>query len=161
MWWTSEGERVLRGAEWELFREGIGRVWDLIEDEIRDDDSSGWGVPVFDDLLPGQKLALLALVGEALGQEGIACPDLTSQVDSVIAFIYNDLRAAIETEVGLEGDGAEDEVRFFWRRLVLRACREVPEEWDEPLAGNDLRRCRRMGNHHRLFCPARPVGLRL
>jgi hypothetical protein len=31
MWWTSAGERVLRGAEWDLFREGLSCLWDEVE----------------------------------------------------------------------------------------------------------------------------------
>ena len=31
MWWTSEGERVLTGAEWELFRLGLSTLWDDVE----------------------------------------------------------------------------------------------------------------------------------
>ncbi len=63
MWWTSEGERVLRGAEWELFREGLAGVWDQIEDSKGDEeDSFAYGIPAFDNLQTNQKLALLALV---------------------------------------------------------------------------------------------------
>jgi hypothetical protein len=32
MWWTPLGERVLRGAEWELFRDGLSMVRDLVEE---------------------------------------------------------------------------------------------------------------------------------
>jgi hypothetical protein len=31
MWWTAEGERVLRGAEWAMRREGIAFLWDDVE----------------------------------------------------------------------------------------------------------------------------------
>jgi hypothetical protein len=133
MWWTSAGERVLHGAEWELVREGLTQVWDFVEDEFRHDTPSVSGVAVFDDLLPSQKLAMLALVGEALREERIPCPELTAHVEATIAVIFDNIRTSIETEIGLEGDGAEQEVQFFWRRLVMRACREVDETWEEPL----------------------------
>jgi len=29
MWWCPEGERVLRGAEWDLFRVGLSTLWDV------------------------------------------------------------------------------------------------------------------------------------
>ena len=31
MWWTTEGERVLQGTEWAVFRLGISCLWDEIE----------------------------------------------------------------------------------------------------------------------------------
>jgi hypothetical protein len=131
MWWTPEGERVLRGAEWELFREGLSRVWEFVEDEISGDDLSSWGVAVLDDLLPNQKLALLALVGEALRQKNVPCPQLTAPIEAIIAVIFDNIRASMEMEIALEGDRAEKEAQFFWRRLILHTCSEVDEPWGE------------------------------
>src|SRR5438309_8305884 len=34
MWRTSRGERVLKGAEWDLFREGLIELWDTVEDDF-------------------------------------------------------------------------------------------------------------------------------
>ena len=31
MWWTTEGERVLQGAEWAVFGLGVSSLWDEIE----------------------------------------------------------------------------------------------------------------------------------
>jgi len=132
MWWTSEGERVLHGAEWELFREGLKQAWEVVEEEIRDRTPYSWLVPVLDDLLPNQKLAMLAGVGEALREESVPCPELTATAEAIIAVVFDQIRASVEIEVDLQGDGA-DEALFFWRRLVLRGCREVDERWEEPL----------------------------
>src|SRR4051812_19460645 len=38
MWWTPLGERVLRGAAWELFRDGLSTVRDLVEESKSSDD---------------------------------------------------------------------------------------------------------------------------
>jgi hypothetical protein len=35
MWWTAEGERILSGAEWALFREGLSCLWDDVEGSER------------------------------------------------------------------------------------------------------------------------------
>jgi hypothetical protein len=42
----------MKGAEWELFREGLSALWDWVEASF--------------DLQPSQKLAMLALVGQAM-----------------------------------------------------------------------------------------------
>jgi hypothetical protein len=132
MWWTSEGERVLRGAEWELFREGLAGVWDQIEDSKEDDeDSFTYGIPAFDNLQTNQKLALLALVGKALHDEAIPMPNLTAHAEATVATIFKYVRQSVEIEIGL--DEGDDPDATFWRQLVLAACREVEENWEKPL----------------------------
>ena len=73
MWWTSEGERVLQGAEAALFRASLGTLVDLVQD----DDEGLWqfNAPPFDNLQPNQKLAVLAQVGMALllGSKATSC----------------------------------------------------------------------------------------
>ena len=133
MWWTSEGERVLHGAEWELFRQGALLVWESIEDEMNASSSSSWGIAVLDDLLPSQKLATLALVSEALREEGIPCPEHTAHLEAMIAVVFENVRASVEMEIGLEGDDAQQALQTFWRRLLLRVWNEVDEPTDEPL----------------------------
>ncbi len=56
MWRTPLGERVLRGAEWNLFREGLLFLGDFVEDSSHDPDICFTGVGVFDRLEPAQKL---------------------------------------------------------------------------------------------------------
>ena len=50
MWWTPLGERVLRGAEWELFRDGLAMVRDLVVEAKASDDPeiASVGVGAFD-----------------------------------------------------------------------------------------------------------------
>jgi hypothetical protein len=88
MWWTEYGERVLRGAEWELFRRGLGRLWDWIDDGEDPPSNCDSGVEAFDRLQMNQKLALLALVGVALREEAAPCPDLTVNTESTVAAVY-------------------------------------------------------------------------
>src|SRR5262249_46344949 len=60
MWRMNSGDRVLSDAEWNLFRVGLGDLWDSIEDDcVEDGGLSQTGVRVFDSLQPEQKIALL------------------------------------------------------------------------------------------------------
>ncbi len=66
MWSTSVGDRILRGAESELFRHGLCALWDDIENAGDAPELCETGVAVFDRLQPASKLAMIALVGRAL-----------------------------------------------------------------------------------------------
>ena len=50
MWWCPEGQRVLRGAEWDLFRVGLSTLWDDIESSGDDEDPGTTGIKAFDNL---------------------------------------------------------------------------------------------------------------
>src|SRR4051794_33363210 len=139
MWWTPVGERVLRGAEWELFRDGLSMVRDLVEEsKPTDDPEIGLvGVGAFDQLQPNQKLALLALVGKALKDEGEPMPELTAHTESAVAAVYAHILAMIVMEIESPpesgkvdgGDDPEDiEDAFAWRRLALAAYLEADGE---------------------------------
>ena len=73
MWWTSDGERILKGAEAALFREALGVLVDYV---CQDEDGTIWqfGVAPFDSLQHGQKLAVLTQVGCALLRDDEAPP---------------------------------------------------------------------------------------
>ena len=75
MWWTSAGERVLTGAEWDIFREGLSTLWDEVEMSEDEDPTGTTGIPVFDGLSKAERLALLALVAKGLCDETEPCPD--------------------------------------------------------------------------------------
>src|SRR3954462_4293036 len=130
MWWTPLGERVLRGAEWELFRDGLSMVRDLVEEAKSADDPKigSVGVEAFDQLQPDQKLALLARVGKALKDEGEPMPELTAHTEATVAAVYAHVLAMIVMEIesppGSEKvDGWDDpediDDAFAWRRLAL------------------------------------------
>src|SRR3954469_2983562 len=139
MWWTLLGERVLRGEEWELFRDGLAMVCDLVEEAKSSDDpeSGSVGVEAFDQLQPNQKLALLALVGQALKDEGEPMPELTAHTEATVAAVYAHILAMIVMEIesppesgtvdGWDDPGDIDDA-FAWRRLALAAYLEADGE---------------------------------
>jgi hypothetical protein len=136
MWWTPLGERVLRGAEWELFRDGLSMLCDLVEESKSSDDPEigSVGVEAFDQLQPNQKLALLAWVGRALKDEGEPMPELTAHTEATVAAVYAHVLSMIVMEIesppGSEQvDGWDDpediDDAFAWRRLALAAYLEA------------------------------------
>ncbi len=133
MWRTSEGERVLGGAEWDLFREGLAGIWDDIDHSLENEDSFCCGITAFDHLQRNQKLALLALVGKALRDETVPMPALTAHTEGTVAAVFEYIRQSIETEIGLHQEPRNSPDATFWRDLVLAAYREVEEDWEEPL----------------------------
>jgi hypothetical protein len=135
MWWTPLGERVLRGAEWELFRDDLAMVCDLVEEAKASDDPEigSVGVEAFHQLHPDQKLALLALVGEALKDEGQPMPELTAHTEATVAAVCAHILSMIV--LGIESPPESEEVdewydpediddAFAWRRLALTAYLE-------------------------------------
>ncbi len=127
MWWTPEGERVLRGAEWELFRAGLDMTWDMVEQSMDDPDFCS-GVEAFDRLQPNQKLALLALVGKALKNEGEPRPKLTAHTEATVAAIFRQIADQVVIEIDMAAEPEPDEDVMFWRRLALAAYRETEEQ---------------------------------
>jgi hypothetical protein len=92
MWWTSEGERVLKGAEWDLFRLGLSTLWGDVEMTEDDEDPGTTGVEVFDNLRKVERLPLLAQVARGLHDVCEACPDLTGLSEGTIAAVFAQLR---------------------------------------------------------------------
>jgi hypothetical protein len=137
MWRTSLGERVLRGPEWDLFREGLSSLWDLVEDSD-DDDSFDAGVKAFDRLRKRQKRALLALVGGALKDERTPRPELTCPLEGTVAAVFRRVRDEVELEIdaAAEGESWNDDPEF-WRRLVRAACASTALEDDEDACPDD------------------------
>jgi hypothetical protein len=119
MWWTSDGARILHGAEAALFREGLGTVVDM----VRDDNEGFWrfNVPPFDDLQPNQKLALIARIGTALLREDEPMPKLTAILEATVAAVYEAIRILVEMEINQPPKWRHSP---SWRELVLAACME-------------------------------------
>ena len=128
MWWTPSGERALRGAEWELFREALHHSWDWVEESMNDPDLFNTGVNAFDNLQPSQRLALLALVGSALKNNTEPHPELTAHNEATVAAIFSHItnQVVIEIEAASEPGASEDPT--FWRSLVLAAHQEAAEQ---------------------------------
>jgi hypothetical protein len=133
MWRTSKGDRVLQGAEWELFRTALSEVWDLIEDSFDDGELFSSGVDAFDTLQPGQKLALLAIVGKALSDQSVPTPAHTAHNEATIAAVFQHVRQSVLVEIETQDEPESADHATYWRGLVLAACREISDEWDHPL----------------------------
>jgi hypothetical protein len=131
MWRTPHGERVLQGAEWELFREGLDTLWDWVESSAADPDIANTGTKAFDRLQIGQKLALLASVGTALSDEGVPPLELTVNTESAVAAVFRQIANEVELEIDQSRDSEwlsnldTPEEATHWRRLVLAAYREA------------------------------------
>src|SRR4051812_14309156 len=99
MWRMSGGNRVFREAEWALFRVGLEALWDYIEDDNAGEVGlSETEVAVFDVLQPGQKLALLADVAQALRDPAIPTPRHTAANEGAVAAVYTTVRLLLEQE---------------------------------------------------------------
>jgi hypothetical protein len=127
MWWTPRGERVLRGAEWDLFREGLDGTWSSGEESMDEPEDFSSGVEAFDRLQPNQKLALLALVGNALKDEAARRPELTAHTEGTVAAIFHHIVDQVVFEIEMARELGVDEEGTFWRQLVLAAYRETEE----------------------------------
>ena len=138
MWRTPIGERTLRGCEWELFREGLGLLKDLVERWLDDPDSSTSGVDAFDRLQPASRLAMLAIVGKALHDEAEPCPELTAVTEGTFASVYVTIGDWIEVEIDTaRDDPLPEDDEFGLRKLVLDTFREVTPEWEGSLPAPD------------------------
>src|SRR5262249_15973580 len=104
MWWTSEGECVLNGAEWDLFRLGLSPLGD--DGEMPDDyeEPGTAGIAVFDNLRKPERLARLAQLARGLHDEGEPCPDLTALSEGTVAAVFAQLRYLIDIEIDDEAE---------------------------------------------------------
>jgi hypothetical protein len=134
MWWTPDGERVLRGREAALFREALG----VLTDFVRDDDKGDlcqFRISAFDSLQRSQKLVVLAEVGAALLREEEPAPTLTAVREATVAMVYELVRDMVQLEID---DPQATGGRPTWRELVLGACRERRIE-DDSLPSPDCK----------------------
>jgi hypothetical protein len=131
MWRTPLGERVLRGAEWNLFRKGLSTLWDFVEDSSFDPDICFTEVGVFDRLEPAQKLGMLALVGTSLHDTDVPCPELSALSEGTFAAVYSAIRLLIETEDD-EGVSCQSDEAPSVRELVLLAARKTRSSVELP-----------------------------
>jgi hypothetical protein len=139
MWRTPDGNRALTETEWGLFRVGLERLWDYIEDDSDEDAGlSETGVRVFDVLQPEQKLALLAEVAQALRDPAIPMPHHTAANEGAVAAIFAVIRQGLEEELAFSDveETASTEVRS--RLLAAAADSEEPPEDLPGLADTDV-----------------------
>lgn len=120
MWWTSAGERVLSGAEWDLFREGLSCLWDDVEASEEEDGPGTTGIAVFDGLAKAERLALLATVAKGLTDNDAPCPDLTALTEGAVAAIFAHILYMIEVEIEIQEEGVESRTFGGSRSRPLR-----------------------------------------
>ena len=138
MWWTPDGERILKGAEAQLFREALAMVVDMVRDD--NEGLSDFAAPPFDKLQPNQKLALLAYVGSALLREDQPMPNLTAAEEATVGAVFEMIRTMVELDIERP---PEDRTSPTCRELVLAACQErgidnLPDDDSEDLGEWDM-----------------------
>jgi hypothetical protein len=128
MWNTSLGDRVLTGAEWELFRTVVSTLWDDIESQEDDEEPGTTGVNLFDHLPRPDRLALLAQVATGLHDRAKPYPDLTALNEATVAAVFAQIRylVAIEIDAQRSGFGPFSRNRNGRpREMVLATAREI------------------------------------
>jgi hypothetical protein len=130
MWWTANGERVLEGAEARVFAEALLALVD--EAYVGHFDDYDLGVNAFDKLTYGQKVAVLAIVGNGLLRRDVPRVDLTADLEGAIAAVFEHLKNMITIEIDMPELGTN------WRDLVVAARREAEGEEIPPPTCNDL-----------------------
>jgi hypothetical protein len=126
MWRTEIGDRVLRGAEWELFRQALHTLWHEVN-ELGEPGEWDWEVSVFVELQRNQKYWLLAAVAEAMSDESVPCPDLTACLEGAVWAVFYTIRSHVDCEIEIEemGDAPEGESARYWRTLICAATAEA------------------------------------
>jgi hypothetical protein len=120
MWRTECGERILEGAEAIVFAEALST---LLDDAIVGQfDDYELGVACFDNLTYGQKISVLATIGNGLFRKDVAPVDLTAVVEGAIAAVFRHLKDSIAFEIDTPEFGTD------WRELVVAARREAEAE---------------------------------
>lgn len=142
-WKTSVGNRCLDGPEADLVR----RTVDWMHDEIMagsefDLDPLPYAIPVFDQLSPVQKLAMLETVLRDLLTPTPTPPPLNAINEGAIAAIYAGMVRWTEIEIDMEDDPSSDPCE--WRKKLLAvataacdgevelpepSCRDI-DEWE-------------------------------
>lgn len=117
MWRTPTGDRILTGAEAELFRVGLASLLFYLDEGEDIEMPLNVGVSLFDGLTYPQKLAMLEFVGGALLRESIACPKHTAVGEATIAAVFYHIESELEVEI----DEGHDDIR----RLIVAACKHA------------------------------------
>ena len=133
MWRTSHADRTLHGDEARLFAEALLSLLDEAQSEqLYDYDL---GLPCFDDLAYGQKIAVLSTVTNGLLRDDVPAILLTAVLEGAIAAVFEHLRNCLTFEI-------EEDMGTLWRKMIVAAREEmegvgVPEvtcrdhsEWD-------------------------------
>ena len=120
MWRTECGERILKGAEAFVFAETLST---LLDDAIFGQfEDCELGVACFDNLTYGQKVSVLATIGNGLFKKDVPPVELTAVVEGAIAAVFQSLKDSIIFEID------EPDFGTYWRELVIAARKEAGVE---------------------------------
>ena len=129
MYHTPGGDRILLGAERQLFVQSLGMMVDLLAE-----DDMAFGVSPFDDLQRNQKLVVLYHAARDLLHPNEPPPRLTACLESAVAAIYELANDQLHQEAN---DPEHREEILRWQQLVLDAARqqvgpdELPDEMND------------------------------
>lgn len=130
MWRTPLGDRTLVGAEYQLFRELLGYVYDQLDViHAHPDAPYRVGIVPFDRLQQPQQLAVLFEVAAALLTAETPAPELTAVREATVSVLLQELRIGIEIEI--DSEEYRDVAGPTWRELLLAVFLEDGEESDE------------------------------
>jgi hypothetical protein len=120
MWHTSDGDRVLAGAEAALLKAAVTGVAERIREESSaQSEQREYGIRLFDELPGSQRLALLDHVATYLFTTTLEPLDLTAVNEAVIGTLFEYVRSEIDLEI----EDAQD-LDTRWRGMVLAAYEE-------------------------------------
>ena len=117
MWNTSQGNRILQGAEAILFKAGVMALVEQIKEEVHFA-KGDYSVVAFDELTWSQRLAVLETITTHLLSATAPPPELSAVNESAVAMVFDRISYEIDREI--EGEPLGNS----WRRLVLSAAHE-------------------------------------
>jgi hypothetical protein len=123
MWRTQYGDRILIGAEARVFAEALLNLLDEVTEF--DFDDYELGVKCFDTLTFGQKISVLATIGNGLFRKDVPPVELTAVLEGAIAAVFEHLKKKIIIEID------DPEPDTDWRELVVAARKETEGEESE------------------------------
>lgn len=117
MWYANGATFVLRPKHAAVFKMAASILSDMVGWGGEDDDCSGIGAGVFDELSPGQKQASIFAVVRALLDPKEEPPEVTAVLAATVDTIYRALEVQIELEL--------DDTTTTVRQAVLDAIEET------------------------------------
>jgi hypothetical protein len=119
MWRTNHNDRILEGAEAKVFAEALLHLldeFDLCDFEYE------LGIKCFDTLTNGQKIYVLATIGNGLFRKDVEPVALTAVLESGIGAVFKHLYNNITIEIDMP------ELKSDWRKLLVAARKEMEAE---------------------------------
>ena len=120
MWRTEYGDRILEGAEAIVFAKTLSSLLD--EAIMGTLDDYQLGVDCFDNLTFGQRISVLATIGNGLLRKDVRPVKLTAVLEAGIAAVFEHLKNKIIIEID------EPELGTDWRELLVAARKEMEGE---------------------------------